>query len=74
MPPEPDAPGPGQYDLVDYDGSEKQFASSSMFISTSNRWIPRKDGAAPGPGMSFEVLLTNYSRLGKFPAQPCSAI
>jgi len=50
MPPEPDAPGPGQYDLVNYDGSEKQFASSSMFISTSNRWIPRKDGTAPGPG------------------------
>jgi len=50
MPPEPDAPGPGQYDLVDYDGEQPQFATSSMFVSTTNRMVPKRNGNAPGPG------------------------
>jgi len=50
MPPEPDAPGPGQYDLVNYDGDIPQFAASSMFVSTTNRWNSKRNKSAPGPG------------------------
>lgn len=57
MPPEPDAPGPGQYDLVNYDGDIPQFAASSMFVSTTNRWNSKRNKTAPGPGMSFVCFI-----------------
>ena len=50
MPPEMPTPGPGQYDLVNYDGASKDAISSSMFVSTTNRWRDTKRDSNPGPG------------------------
>ena len=64
MPPEPDAPGPGQYNLVNYEGELPQFAASSMFVSTTNRWNFKRNNSAPGPGMFLlSVEVFSYKRL-----------
>lgn len=57
MPPEPDAPGPGQYDLVNYEGPPKQYATSSMFVSTTNRWTGKRLNSLPGPGKFFGCIV-----------------
>ena len=62
MPPEPPLPGPGQYDLVQYDDPDTEHASSSVFVSTTKRWNAdkRKDSLnSPGPA-SY-----NPGRVGK---------
>lgn len=38
LPPSKALPGPGQYELVDYDGPIQQPRSSSMFSSNTDRW------------------------------------
>jgi len=50
MPPEIPTPGPGQYDLVNYEGPPKDSVSSSMFVSTTDRWSDMKRDPNPGPG------------------------
>ncbi|XP_057312800.1 O(6)-methylguanine-induced apoptosis 2-like [Hydractinia symbiolongicarpus] len=50
MPQQQPTPGPGQYNLVNYEGLTKQYVSSSMFVSTTNRWSGDRPKAGPGPG------------------------
>ncbi|XP_072275345.1 O(6)-methylguanine-induced apoptosis 2 [Pyxicephalus adspersus] len=51
VPKTPDVPGPGYYELVDYEGPPKQYISSSAFVSNTSRWAGGASGAdVPGPG------------------------
>ena len=56
LPPQPPTPGPGQYDLVDYMGPGKEYSSSSVFKSTTNRWTFKKSNNGPGPGLNLGLL------------------
>jgi len=50
--PEPNQePGPGSYDIVDYDGPEKHYMSSGVFVSNTSRWNNEfvVDKSFPGP-------------------------
>ncbi|XP_046578091.1 O(6)-methylguanine-induced apoptosis 2-like [Haliotis rubra] len=38
LPPAPPSPGPGSYEMVDYEGPPKHYMSTSAFVSASNRW------------------------------------
>ncbi|XP_031234925.1 O(6)-methylguanine-induced apoptosis 2 [Mastomys coucha] len=38
LPPKPSLPGPGQYDIVNYEGPPKHFISSASFVSNTSRW------------------------------------
>ena len=54
LPPQLPGPGPGSYDLVDYDGDAPHYMSSAVFVSNTSRWTGRKVGQSdelPGPGM-----------------------
>ncbi|XP_059111166.1 O(6)-methylguanine-induced apoptosis 2 isoform X2 [Peromyscus eremicus] len=50
LPPKPPLPGPGQYEIVDYEGPPKHFISSASFVSNTSRWpvLSSKPGL-PGP-------------------------
>ena len=61
LPPQPPTPGPGQYDLVDYMGPGKEYSSSSVFKSTTNRWTFKKSNNGPGPGLNLDLLFIEYS-------------
>lgn len=61
LPPQPPTPGPGQYDLVDYMGPGKEYSSSSVFKSTTNRWTFKKSNNGPGPGLNLDLLFIKYS-------------
>ncbi|XP_028406321.1 O(6)-methylguanine-induced apoptosis 2-like [Dendronephthya gigantea] len=43
-------PGPGHYNLVNYEGEGKRFMSSSMFVSTTSRWNPTWEAEMEIPG------------------------
>ncbi|XP_053122821.1 O(6)-methylguanine-induced apoptosis 2 [Hemicordylus capensis] len=68
-PPSPPSPGPGQYEIVDYDGPRKHYISSAVFVSNTGRWTSNKfQQGIPGPGayniplpqkQSFIYNLTN---------------
>ncbi|XP_018424698.1 PREDICTED: O(6)-methylguanine-induced apoptosis 2 [Nanorana parkeri] len=46
----PSVPGPGYYELVDYEGPPKQYISSSAFVSNTSRWAGDASGEdVPGP-------------------------
>lgn len=45
-------PGPGHYNLVNYDGDAKRYMSSSMFVSTTSRWNPAWEAETEIPGPS----------------------
>ncbi|XP_075851232.1 O(6)-methylguanine-induced apoptosis 2 isoform X4 [Microcebus murinus] len=47
LPPKPPLPGPGQYEIVDYEGPPKHFVSSASFVSNTGRWT----GAPSQPGL-----------------------
>ncbi|XP_029427167.1 O(6)-methylguanine-induced apoptosis 2 isoform X2 [Rhinatrema bivittatum] len=58
----PAVPGPGQYELVDYEGPRKNYISSAAFVSNTSRWaenIPRKN--LPGPGTYEPVKIGKQS-------------
>ncbi|XP_039086608.1 O(6)-methylguanine-induced apoptosis 2 isoform X2 [Hyaena hyaena] len=38
LPPRPPFPGPGHYEIVDYEGPPKHFISSASFVSSTGRW------------------------------------
>ncbi|XP_040193111.1 O(6)-methylguanine-induced apoptosis 2 [Rana temporaria] len=60
VPKTPNVPGPGYYEIVDYEGPPKQYISSSAFVSNTSRWAGNAYGAdVPGPG-SY-----NLDHLGK---------
>ena len=45
-------PGPGHYNVVDYDGPPKHYMSSSVFVSSTSRWSGDVllNEENPGPG------------------------
>jgi len=51
MPTALEQPGPGAYEVVDYDGPEKRFMSSGVFVSNTSRWNNSggKTKNQPGP-------------------------
>ncbi|KAH0503243.1 O(6)-methylguanine-induced apoptosis 2 [Microtus ochrogaster] len=50
LPPKPPLPGPGQYDIVDYEGPPKHFISSASFVSNTSRWpVLSSRPSLPGP-------------------------
>uniref|UniRef100_A0A6J0U4V3 O(6)-methylguanine-induced apoptosis 2 n=1 Tax=Pogona vitticeps TaxID=103695 RepID=A0A6J0U4V3_9SAUR len=50
-PKSPPPPGPGQYELVDYDSPSKHYISSAVFVSSTGRWAGDKfHKEIPGPG------------------------
>lgn len=58
LPPPPLAPGPGAYDLRDYEGPARHYMSSSVFVSSSSRWHDMSsDRTIPGPG---KLILRHY--------------
>ncbi|CAH2222464.1 tigger transposable element-derived 1-like [Pelobates cultripes] len=57
----PPVPGPGQYEIVDYEGPSKQYISSSVFVSNTSRWTGDISGESfPGPeyGRSASTIAT----------------
>ncbi|KAM8977352.1 O(6)-methylguanine-induced apoptosis 2 [Pelodytes ibericus] len=47
----PPVPGPGQYEIVDYEGPPKHYISSAAFVSNTSRWTGNILGKGfPGPG------------------------
>ncbi|KAJ7304339.1 hypothetical protein JRQ81_011888 [Phrynocephalus forsythii] len=50
-PKSPPPPGPGQYEIVDYDGPPKHYISSAVFVSSTGRSVGDKfHEEIPGPG------------------------
>lgn len=52
LPKTPPLPGPGAYDVVNYEGPPKHFMSSSAFVSATTRWQPLEGAtrtSMPGP-------------------------
>ncbi|XP_027697252.1 O(6)-methylguanine-induced apoptosis 2 isoform X3 [Vombatus ursinus] len=48
--PKPPVPGPGQYDIVNYEGPSKHYISSATFVSSTSRWpINANQDGLPGP-------------------------
>ncbi|KAM3933492.1 O(6)-methylguanine-induced apoptosis 2 [Leptodactylus fuscus] len=51
VPKTPVIPGPGHYDLVDFEGPPKHYISSAVFVSNTSRWAGDATAAdVPGPG------------------------
>ncbi|ESO94482.1 hypothetical protein LOTGIDRAFT_118149 [Lottia gigantea] len=50
LPKTPPLPGPGSYELVDFEGYPKHYMSGSAFVSTTSRWTNITDAEqSPGP-------------------------
>uniref|UniRef100_A0A8C8SZD3 Sperm tail PG-rich repeat containing 1 n=1 Tax=Pelusios castaneus TaxID=367368 RepID=A0A8C8SZD3_9SAUR len=50
-PKNPPLPGPGHYEIVDYEGPPKHYISSAVFVSNTGRWTgDRSQQGIPGPG------------------------
>ncbi|ERE82306.1 putative UPF0490 protein [Cricetulus griseus] len=50
LPPKPPFPGPGQYEIVNYEGPTKHFISSASFVSNTSRWpVLSSKPSLPGP-------------------------
>lgn len=50
LPSTPPSPGPGTYEVVDYEGPERHYMSSSVFVSSTSRWSGGpKPREVPGP-------------------------
>lgn len=53
----PPAPGPGQYDIVDFEGPSKHYISSAVFVSNTARCFRDKfHQEIPGPGKSIIIF------------------
>ena len=53
LPQTPPLPGPGSYEVVDYEGPSKHYMSGAAFVSTTSRWTGNTvvgAGDMPGPG------------------------
>jgi len=50
LPPAAQQPGPGTYELVNYEGPEKHYMSSGVFVSNTSRWSNNLYAAARLPG------------------------
>ncbi|XP_077991307.1 O(6)-methylguanine-induced apoptosis 2-like [Glandiceps talaboti] len=50
LPPPLPEPGPGSYDVVDYQGPSKHYMSSAVFVSNTSRWTGEvRNVEVPGP-------------------------
>ncbi|XP_065061824.1 O(6)-methylguanine-induced apoptosis 2-like [Rhopilema esculentum] len=52
LPPSPPLPGPGHYNLVNYEGEPRRYVTSSVFVSTTNRLMGQElqdNESEPGP-------------------------
>uniref|UniRef100_A0A8C6QAU2 Sperm tail PG rich repeat containing 1 n=2 Tax=Nannospalax galili TaxID=1026970 RepID=A0A8C6QAU2_NANGA len=50
LPAKPPLPGPGQYEIVDYEGPPKRFICSASFVSNTSRWpVASSKPGLPGP-------------------------
>ncbi|XP_068125086.1 O(6)-methylguanine-induced apoptosis 2 isoform X2 [Hyperolius riggenbachi] len=64
VPKTPDVPGPGHYELVDYEGPPRQYISTSSFVSNTSRWAGDASGGdVPGPGAYDPERMTKQSFL-----------
>lgn len=61
LPPLEPMPGPGHYNVVDYEGPPKHYMSSSAFVSTTSRWTGEALGEedSPGPGTCYTTDSNN---------------
>ena len=65
LPPLEPMPGPGHYNVVDYEGPPKHFMSGSAFVSTTSRWtggvhvLGEEDSPGPGTVYMYLSLQTN---------------
>ena len=52
LPDTPPSPGPGSYEMVDYEGAPRHYMSGAAFVSTTSRWNSSalKNSELPGPG------------------------
>ncbi|XP_048086246.1 O(6)-methylguanine-induced apoptosis 2 isoform X2 [Alosa alosa] len=58
----PPLPGPGQYDIVNYEGSPKHFMSTAAFVSGTSRWVQNPKGHdVPGPGFYDPEIMSKRS-------------
>ncbi|XP_017449078.1 O(6)-methylguanine-induced apoptosis 2 isoform X2 [Rattus norvegicus] len=50
LPEKPPLPGPGQYEIVNYQGPPKHFISTASFVSNTSRWpVKSSKPTLPGP-------------------------
>jgi hypothetical protein len=57
LPVTPPPPGPGSYDVVDYEGPPRHYMSGAAFVSTTSRWTSNaKHLDQPGPGKIINYL------------------
>ena len=65
LPEAPTLPGPGAYDLVNYQGPGKHYMSGSVFVSNTSRWNSEVQGVEnPGPGMYLIPSLNPHGASG----------
>ena len=59
LPPLEPMPGPGHYNIVDYEGPPKHYMSGSVFVSTTSRWTGGAPGEdeLPGPGIITVIII-----------------
>ncbi|KAL7858640.1 hypothetical protein AOLI_G00187420 [Acnodon oligacanthus] len=63
-PKDPPLPGPGQYNIVNYDGPPKHLMASAAFVSGTSRWTQETRGqGVPGPGSYEPNAPTKHSFL-----------
>ena len=56
VPKGPAYPGPGQYDLVDYEGPSRHAGSTAAFLSETRRSLQGVGTGQAGPGPGTERL------------------
>ncbi|XP_049328964.1 O(6)-methylguanine-induced apoptosis 2-like [Astyanax mexicanus] len=63
-PKDPPLPGPGQYDIANYEGAPKHLMASAAFVSGTSRWTQEIRGqGVPGPGSYEPDFLSKRSFL-----------
>uniref|UniRef100_H9GP55 O(6)-methylguanine-induced apoptosis 2 n=1 Tax=Anolis carolinensis TaxID=28377 RepID=H9GP55_ANOCA len=61
-PKSPPSPGPGQYEIVDFNGPSKHYISSAVFVSNTGRWSGDNfHQDVPGPGKIALLLLETFT-------------
>ncbi|KAM4795765.1 O(6)-methylguanine-induced apoptosis 2 [Rhinophrynus dorsalis] len=64
IPKSPPMPGPGQYEIVNYEGPPRQYISNAVFVSNTSRWTGDVSGERfPGPGAYHPEIPGKYSFL-----------
>lgn len=63
LPETPPSPGPGSYEVVDYEGPSKHYMSGAAFVSTTSRWTSNqlRQQDMPGPAHYRPVQMGRQS-------------